>query len=127
VYARAADPARGATQCATSPEDVGLRPVRLDEPATGDVTASGLVGMAGSLRELTRDDYRPYCSRCWVEATRDDPRCEVDPSARRTVRGGSFASGEDGLYAGLRDEGLEPSAWAAHIGFRCVRPATPTP
>jgi formylglycine-generating enzyme required for sulfatase activity len=68
------------------------------------------------------DAYEPYCSRCWVDASLFDPVCEADdPSEPRVVRGGDWASDEDALLVGLRNEGLRPDEHSSRVGFRCVR------
>jgi len=125
VFARARTLAEGATACAIDEADRGPQALRENEADTGDVTPTGVVGMGGNVREFTLDDYRPYCSRCWFGAPLDDPRCTVDTSALRTVRGGDWAGNEDALLAGLRNEGLARDAWSPRVGFRCVRPGNP--
>jgi len=122
VFARAASLSIGATNCAIDPPDRGLQPLRENEAASGDLTPSGVVGMAGNVREFTLDEYRPYCSRCWFEAPLKDPRCDQDPSAPRTVRGGDWAGNEDSLLVGLRNQALATNVWSSRVGFRCVRP-----
>jgi formylglycine-generating enzyme required for sulfatase activity len=121
VFARARSVAEGATGCAVDQADRGPQALRENEAETGDVTPTGVVGMAGNVREFTLDDYRPYCSRCWFDAPLDDPRCADEPTTSRTVRGGDWAGNEDALLAGLRNEGLAPEAWSTRVGFRCVR------
>lgn len=122
VFARARSLAEGATECAVDAADRGPQALRENEAPTGDVTPTGIVGMAGNVREFTLDDYRPYCSRCWFDAPLDDPRCTADPTALRTVRGGDWAGDDDSLLAGLRNQGVAPGAWSPRVGFRCVRP-----
>ncbi|MBM4376871.1 MAG: formylglycine-generating enzyme family protein [Deltaproteobacteria bacterium] len=128
VFGRAAKPASGSLSssdsnaCATIAEDTGPQPLRENEGTSGDLTPSGIVGLGGNVRELTLDDHRPYCSRCWFRAPLDAPACVEDPKAARTVRGGDWASDTDGLLVGVRSEGLAEGAWSPRVGFRCVRP-----
>lgn len=126
VFGRARDLAGGATECAVDPADRGPQALRENEASTGDVTPTGVVGMAGNVREWTLDDYRPYCSRCWFDAPLDDPRCTADPTAPRTVRGGDWAGDEDSMLAGLRNQALGADERSPRVGFRCVRPGSTT-
>lgn len=128
VYARAASPAKGANGCAPDHVDVGVQPVSVDSK---DRTALGVVGMGGSLRELTLDANRPYCAQCWFDAPLNEPSCDVGAAAVASIRGGDWASDEDSLLVGLRNQDVATAAefidedspvWSSRVGFRCVRP-----
>lgn len=121
VYARAAAQGTGATDCAIDPADVGLQPLRANESASGDRTPLGVVGMGGGLQEMTLDDYRPYCSSCWVEADLNDPVCTKTEARHRTLRGGDWTGDADALLVGARSRGIALGSQSATVGFRCVR------
>lgn len=123
VYARASLSV-GADDCAPDAPDKGLQALRENEAASGDLTPSGVVGMAGNVREFTLDEYRPYCARCWFEASLEEPICAEDPTAPRSVRGGDWAGDEDSLLVGLRNQALPIDVWSSRVGFRCVRPGS---
>ncbi len=124
VYARAPNAENGATSCAIDNADVGLLPLRENESALGDRTPLGVVGMAGSLQEMTLDDYRPYCSECWVEADLENPRCGETGAKHRTLRGGNWTGDDDTLLVGARNHAIELGGWSPTVGFRCVRSGT---
>jgi formylglycine-generating enzyme len=124
VYARAPDAESGATSCAIDGADVGLLPLRENESASGDRTPLGVVGMAGSLQEMTVDDYRPYCSACWVDAELDDPVCSDTGAKHRTLRGGDWTGDADSLLVGARNRAIELGSWSPTVGFRCIRSGT---
>lgn len=121
VYARAASEEAGAVECAVDQADVGLQPLRENESATGDRTALGVVGMGGGLREMTLDDYRPYCSSCWVDADLNDPVCTNTKAPHRTLRGGDWTGDADTLLVGARSQGIALGSQSSTVGFRCVR------
>jgi formylglycine-generating enzyme required for sulfatase activity len=130
VYARSASPAKGATECAPDHVDVGVQPVTVDSK---DRTPLGVVGMGGSLRELTLDANRPYCAQCWFDAPISEPSCDVGSAVAVSVRGGDWASDEDSLLVGLRNQDVASAAefasddsplWSSRVGFRCVRRGT---
>lgn len=79
----------------------------------------GLYDMMGNVSEWVQDWYRPDYSGAPADgsAIHNCSRCK-----RRVIRGGSWASGADGLRpAARRKKGFNPSKGARFIGFRVAR------
>lgn len=107
--------------------DAGLGPQPVTEGDTehGDRTpGAGVVGLAGSVAEFTRDMYAHFASNCWMATPVNDPACDdslaLEPE--HTVRGGSWAQDTPSTD----DRAVQPfHAIGTFIGFRCVRPGGP--
>lgn len=122
VFARADNPFEGADDCVAH----GFGVQRVSASTPGDVTpVYGIVGLAGNVREWTRDSYRAYCSHCWRSVSLVDPVCDDAAATARTVRGSDYTDPGERLLAGLRDQGLAPDATSSRVGFRCVRRGAP--
>ncbi len=76
----------------------------------------GAVDMIGNLREWTSSDFVEY-PYFGDDGREDDP---PDQFPQRTVRGGSFQTGDDNLRASQR-EFYDPNDETSELGFRCVR------
>jgi formylglycine-generating enzyme required for sulfatase activity len=90
----------------------------------GDVSRDGVLDLAGSLREMTRDALAAYDSACWSAAgILVDPECSSNDLSF-VVRGGDWSAGLFNAHAALRDVGhaavVRPTN--AVLGFRCVYP-----
>jgi len=106
-------------KCAEKGDGFGPLTVDAHGGASGDRTPGlGLVGMAGSMLELTRDTFAPMTSTCWMASSLRDPGCRADASLARTVRGSCWRDNIAGLAGATRrkDIGAESS-----LGFRCIR------
>jgi len=76
-------------------------------------TPENMQDLAGNVYEWTLDLFLPYDPAKRRSTRTDGPR--------RTVRGGSWHSGEDELRCSWR-KGLFPEAQLTTTGFRCVLP-----
>ncbi len=118
VFGRADSPLLGSDTCIA--HGYGVQPVGASEP--GDVTPYlAIVGLAGNVREWTRDSYRAYCSNCWRSASLFDPLCDDGGAKARTARGSDYTDPAERLLAGLRDQGFSPDSTSSRVGLRCVR------
>ena len=89
--------------------------------------AAEVVDLAGNLRELVVDRFRPGGSTCWGVGVFVDPVCERDPPetpVARSLRGGSYRDEGTLLRAALRSF-IEDERFATSelVGFRCARDA----
>jgi len=122
VHARADSPAVGATECSA----LGLGPQLATEPR-GDVTpVYGIAAMGGNLREWVRDEYRAYCSSGWAATTWDNPQCAATGTENRTARGGDWTVSSELLLSAIRELSFGPDERSDRVGFRCVRPGSPS-
>ena len=98
---------------------VGFGPLPVGE-GPADETPAGVHGLGGGVFEWTRDAYLSYATSCWARQPFHEPWCDVPGASKRTVRGGSWASGSFSLRAALR-VGVVADAAYSDVGFRCVR------
>lgn len=90
----------------------------------GDVSRDGLLDMAGSLSEVTLDNYRPYEHKCWTaRGTWLDPLCRDADATLHTLRGSYFSASFATAMLVIRSQ----AASGATVGFRCAYPAEATP
>ncbi|MEJ7728608.1 MAG: formylglycine-generating enzyme family protein [Polyangiaceae bacterium] len=114
-----------------SPSTVGPLPVTASEGPNGDETplldgVNGVVGLAGSVREWTRDAFRPLDHPCWEAASVIDPECVEEDAPRRVMRGGNwFLNASDAWVT--RRQPIEPQGILPLTGFRCVYPSPGAP
>jgi formylglycine-generating enzyme required for sulfatase activity len=90
----------------------------------GDVTALGVVGLGGGVSEFVRDAFFRYDSPCWRSAGLLDPTCPPEAGPQRQLRGGSWSSNAASVASSTR-RAVESGQYAASVGFRCVRAASP--
>jgi formylglycine-generating enzyme required for sulfatase activity len=117
TWGRSGDPVDATFSCRP-----GYGPTPLDAHVglEGDVTpVLGIVGLGGSVGELTRDALAPYTAPCWTSVSFRDPFCDV-PSDVHTTRGGSWFDDTAGLVIGVR-RGL--TLGSNGHGMRCVQAA----
>jgi formylglycine-generating enzyme required for sulfatase activity len=102
----------------------GLQPVAAEPWASGDVTALGIVGMAGSLGEWALDSALEYSSPCWWQHPLRGVGCQETESVQRSARGGAWGVERWELRAAipLRFPPGEPQFLQ---GVRCARPGAP--
>jgi formylglycine-generating enzyme required for sulfatase activity len=114
ILARATSEARGQIDCVA----LGVGPAStLDPAAERDVTPLGIRGLAGNLSEWSSDSHRPYTHPCWASA--QNPRCDDEPAALRTIKGGSWLT-DRGFARAARRLGVPPALEDQSVGFRCV-------
>ncbi len=92
-------------------------------PGGGDITPDGVVDLAGSLAELTADDFAPI-GTCWPGGLAIDPTCIVNGRGPFVAKSIDWTAGLLATHAAGRSptSGRESS----FVGFRCVYPE-PTP
>jgi len=119
---------RGSATCkdGTGPEVVASHTKALD-PKCGyyDVTpATGILDMAGSMQELTSDNYLPYSHPCWGVGLVRDPHCNVPlaESETHTARGAGWSQGPLVALAAVRHPA---GSINEEVGFRCRYNAEP--
>jgi formylglycine-generating enzyme required for sulfatase activity len=83
-----------------------------------DVTPLGVHGLAGGVGEWAMDSFRSYDTACWRRAPQVDPKCEDPSTPLKTVRGGAWSGGTNGLLTFVRRPG-EPEGYL-DSGFRCA-------
>ena len=100
------------------PEPPGSHPPSPACSGLGDVSIDGVVDLAGSMREVTRDLLAPFDAPCWSSqaGVLRDPVCTQAELAARVNRGGSWGAGAAHLHAAVR----RPHAVHIDTGFRCV-------
>lgn len=103
------------------------RPARAGSAGRDRILVGGatVVDLAGNLRELMLDRYRPGGQACWREGVLFDPVCEADAAedlVERSLRGGSYAD-EATLLRAAQRAFVENERFAVSeiIGFRCAR------
>ncbi|MEZ4230327.1 MAG: SUMF1/EgtB/PvdO family nonheme iron enzyme [Polyangiaceae bacterium] len=108
-------------RCEAKPplERVGSHPESSECNSRGDVSRDGVLDMAGSVAEMSRDSGRTFADDCWKSnGTLRDPVCEAD-GGLFTLRGGNFSAGQGLLLAALRNTSPEFAATST-TGARCV-------
>jgi formylglycine-generating enzyme required for sulfatase activity len=86
-----------------------------------DVSRDGVLDLAGSLTEPTRDAYQAFDAPCWNEpGIHPDPVCTSSDTALRLGRGGDWASGPVLTLAPLRAPYPQEQRMS---GVRCAYPA----
>lgn len=109
------DPSLGTGIC----PKLAFGPAPVDSAANArDVTALGIVGMGGSLSELTRDAYGAYDDPCWAQ-TSLDPKCIDDTSRYRVIRGGTWEFPLFLARSTYRAREYSDRS-SATVGFRCA-------
>ena len=96
-------------------------------PSTGDqdVSALGILGLAGGVSEWTLDAAFSYSDDCWRLAPTRDPECVVPGRNSRSVRGGSWRSPPGQLDTLARQNLTKNEPFIDYVGFRCVYSAYP--
>jgi formylglycine-generating enzyme required for sulfatase activity len=93
--------------------------------AAADEGPFGLLGLAGNLREMTRDASYAFDHPCWSARSAIDAWCDDPSTPYRTARGGSWR----GPLVFARVAGrwpIVPGTRSADLGFRCSYPEPPT-
>ena len=87
-----------------------------------DVTASGVVGIGGSMGEWVLDSFRSYKTNCWAAQGILDPVCWEDNAGYRSYRGGEWRGLRTHTRPTVRTgSAIDNIGWL--FGFRCVRRA----
>ena len=86
---------------------------------THDTTTQGILGLAGSLSEWTRDAALPWDDPCWLNAPTVSPFCPIEGAQKIGVRGGAWAAPLVSLVASTRVSAPQ-DAINGVVGFRCV-------
>jgi formylglycine-generating enzyme required for sulfatase activity len=85
----------------------------------GDVSRDGVIDMAGSVRELTRDAIAAYDAPCWAgEGIPLDPVCSL-PETAFVSRGAAWRVAPEYGYAALRTT-VPPVEENDDLGVRCA-------
>lgn len=123
AYARATDGTQGAVVC----NQMGTRAVGVDaEPwASGDVTAAGIVGLGGNVREWLRDAHRAYDDVSWRAAPLRDPACAPDEASFYGIAGSSWRRSAKEARGANRQRLAPTQTLASDVGFRCVYAGEP--
>ncbi len=101
-------------------EGPGPSPVDAKPWASSDVTALGVIGLAGSLAEWTRDSFRPYRDSCWWQRPLRKVGCEENDAPMRSQRGGYWNVPALGLHV-INIVGQSPAFPTHFYGVRCAR------
>lgn len=97
-------------------------PVPVTSLDATDVTATGVVGMAGNMSEWTQDAAYAYTTRCWLLTAAFDPVCNDDAQPLKSFRGGNWVNGVPALRVAAR-QGIAHDSPAIDVGVRCARAA----
>jgi formylglycine-generating enzyme required for sulfatase activity len=110
--------------CNKDGQHFGAGPVQANEGPGGDVSLGlGIIGLTGSIVELTRDSFVSLASNCWYAQPLHDPACLVGTSLGTTVRGGSWAAPHTSVTTSRRFQ-LAENNLSTEVGFRCARGGT---
>ncbi len=107
------------------PRHVGPAAVDALPFAVNDLTASGVSGLGGNVREWALDSARPYSDPCWWTQPLRGVGCVETEAVLRTVRGDSWG---DTAGVGLQAAQVVQSAPGlgfSDVGFRCARAGRP--
>ena len=86
----------------------------------GDVSRDGILDLAGSVAEATRDSFRPYDTACWAGTILTDPVCDDPSTSKHVARGGTWNDALERTRSALRGLWVDD---VPTMGFRCVYPA----
>ncbi len=86
----------------------------------GDVTPLGVLGLAGNVAEILKDELAEYTDACWRAAPLVDPVCARGTmKGWHVLRGSGFLFGAFTAHSSLRnDDGSK--AFRSAFGFRCA-------
>lgn len=104
------------------PEKVGAHRPSSECQDLGDISRDGVLDMAGSLIELTRDHLEPYDDACWKpnQGVLRDPEC-ITPEKDHVARGSAWETGMALVHPARRSQdAISPSE-----GFRCAYEDSP--
>jgi formylglycine-generating enzyme required for sulfatase activity len=107
----------GAPFCGVGVEPAGSHLPNPSCGGLGDASRDGVLDLAGSMTEWTRDSARSFADPCWAAVGIPlDPVCTDDTAQDSTTRGGNWASGQNIAVSSVRSYDIHPTA----VGFRCT-------